>query len=84
MLSFNIPEKLNGEQLLEELKNVGIESDIPAIRDGKLWLSIKSTQKAKAEEIVSNHIGVDRIPTIQDKLASAGIDLDELRVALGL
>lgn len=84
MLSFDIPQKLNGEQLLEELKAAGIDSDIPVITDGKLWLSVKSSQKTQTAEIVAAHIGVDRIPTIQDKLTAAGIDLDELRVALGL
>lgn len=84
MFSFPIPNNLNGTQLLNELAEAGISAKTPLITDGLLWLEIKSTQKTKTAEIVANHNGSDTRPTIQEKLAEAGIDLDELRVALGL
>lgn len=84
MISFDIPQKLNGTQLLQELSAFGIETKTPLIVDGMLWLDIKSTQKSKAQEVISNHVGIDTPPSIQEKLAEAGIDIDELRTVLGL
>jgi len=84
MLSFNIPAQLNGSQLMKEFNAQGLEIEIPIIADGKLWLNVSPKDKAKAEAIVNNHVGVDYVPTIEDKLDAAGIDIDELRVALGL
>lgn len=84
MIGFDIPAKLNGEQLLEELKKAGILSDIPVITEGKLWLSIKSSEESLAADIVAHHVGITHVPTIEDRLKAAGIELNELRLALGL
>lgn len=84
MISFGIPEKLNGAQLLQELETAGIISDIPMIADDLLWLTITKAQESAAKTIVNNHVGVDTVPTFEEKLASAGISLDELKTALGL
>lgn len=84
MLPFDIPAKLNGEQLLKELENVGIVSNTPVITDGKLWLEIAESDKAKAKTVVDQHVGKDYVPTIEEKLKAAGINLNELRTALGL
>ena len=84
MIGFDIPSKLNGAQLLQELKTAGIVSDIPMITDGQLWLTITKAQENAAKTIVNNHVGVDTVPTFEEKLANAGISLDELKTALGL
>jgi len=91
MIQFNKPTNLNGTELRQELNNAGVtisdEKDSVSLdADGSLWLDIKASDKTKAESIVANHDGniVPPEPTIQDKLASAGITVDELKTALGL
>lgn len=84
MLSFEIPQKLNGQQLLNELEAAGVIADIPMIADGKLWLKVAESDKAKVKTIVDQHVGKDHVPTIEDKLKAAGIDLNELKTLLGL
>lgn len=84
MIAFDIPQKLNGDQLLKELENVGVITDIPVITDGKLWLKIAENDKAKAKTVVDQHVGKDYVPTIEEKLKAAGIDLNELKTLLGI
>ena len=87
MIIFTKPEKLNGIQLREELRNAGVEIDdgrsVVIIGD-QLHLDILETDKEKAEEIVSKHIGIDKEITIEEKLASVGLSLPDLKAALGL
>jgi hypothetical protein len=88
MIKFDKPLNLNGTELVDELNNAGIiVNDLPyvdAVND--LWLDIFESDKAQAESIVLAHNGtvIPPEPTIQDKLANAGITLDELKTALGL
>ena len=94
MISFDIPKQLNGAQLIDELLAQGVEIEAaygfhkdvqaPKIKDDKLWLAIKEKDENKAAQIVANHKGVDSIPTIDDKLASVGLNLNDLKTALGL
>lgn len=91
MLSFNKPINLNGAELRQELNDAGVtisdeRDSVTLDGDGILWLDIKASDKTKAETIVANHNGniVPPEPSIQDKLASAGITVDELKTALGL
>ena len=91
MISFDTPINLNGAELLDELAVVGIVLDKvkqpPHLRaDGKLYLDILETDKAKAETVVGAHNGttVAPEPTIEDKLASVGLNLVDLKTALGL
>ena len=89
MISFDTPTNLNGAELLDELAVVGIVLDIvkqpPQLRaDGRLYLDISETDKAKAETVVAAHNGttVAPEPTIADKLASVGLSLEELKSAI--
>ena len=88
MIKFNKPVNLNGTELVNELNAAGIAvNDLPYV-DGNndLWLDITEADKVEAESIVAEHNGtiIAPEPTIQDKLANAGISLDELKTALGL
>jgi hypothetical protein len=91
MIKFNKPNNLNGAELLDELAAVGIvldkEKQIVVIdEDGNLLLDIEAADEAKAEAVVAAHNGntVALEPTIEDKLASVGLNLPDLKAALGL
>lgn len=91
MIKFNKPTNLNGFELRNELINAGIKinyggCEVAIDEDGNFWLDISESDKAQAESIVAAHNGtiIAPEPTIQEKLANAGITLDELKVALGL
>jgi len=88
MIKFNKPENLNGAELLDELKSAGIKvDDIPMIDgNGDFWLEVKPTDESAAASVVAAHNGttVAPEPTIVEKLASVGLSIDDLKVALGL
>jgi hypothetical protein len=91
MIKFNKPVNLNGAELLDELATVGIILDkikqAPLIDgNGDFWLDIKQADEAKAEAVIAAHNGttVAPEPTIETKLASVGLNLDDLKAALGL
>lgn len=91
MIQFNKPENLNGLELLDELAAVGIILDkmeqVPVIEsNGSLWLDIDSADEAKAAAVVAAHNGtiIAPEPTVADKLAFVGLNLDDLKEALGL
>jgi hypothetical protein len=91
MIKFNKPTNLNGAELLDELAAVGIVLDkdlqSPFIDgNGDFWLDVDISNKAQAELVLAAHNGttIAPEPSIQDKLETAGITLDELKVALGL
>lgn len=91
MIEFTKPANLNGAELRNELNANGIAiSDDPfSIKlegDGSLWLDIAEADKAKATSIVAAHNGtVAPIEiTIEDKLASVGLSVTDLKAALGL
>ena len=88
MIKFEKPVELNGEQLVVELNNAEIKiNDYPVV-DGNnnLLLDIADKDKTKASEIVKNHVGIDNKSelTIDQKLASVGLSIDDLKAALGL
>jgi len=88
MIKFNKPENLNGAELLAELNAAGVEITNPPEIDGAgdFWLDIEAKDQTKAESIVAAHNGtiVAPQPTIQQKLASVGLDFEDLKTALGL
>ena len=91
MIKFDKPENLNGAELLDELAAVEIVLDLttqaPLIDgNGDLWLDVKSADKAKAVLVVAAHNGttIAPEPTVEQKLASVGINLINLKSALGL
>lgn len=88
MIKFDKPANLNGTELLAELSAVKVKvAEAPTIdADGFLWLDIASKDEAKAAEVVAAHNGttVAPEPTVEQKLASVGLNLDDLKAALGL
>lgn len=89
MILFTKPTALNGTQLREELRTAGvtISNDINAILDtsnGSLELDIKKADESKAAAVVAAHVGVDLVTklTLQEKLLTLGISLDEIKDAL--
>jgi poly-gamma-glutamate capsule biosynthesis protein CapA/YwtB (metallophosphatase superfamily) len=88
MIKFNKPENLNGAELLTELTNAGVEiQELPYIDgNGDFWLDVKESDKAQTITIVAAHNGttVAPEPTVADKLANAGLTVEDLRAALGL
>ncbi len=91
MIKFDTPAKLNGTQLRTELNAVGVKiaSTTGAVSidgNGDLWLDIATKDENKAKTIVEAHIGIDNVvePTVEQKLASVGLSVEDLRAALGL
>jgi hypothetical protein len=91
MIKFDKPTNFNGAELLDELAVVSIILDkylqAPVIDDyNSLWLDINETDKSKAAAVVAAHNGttVAPEPTVKDKLASVGLNLTDLKIALGL
>ena len=98
MISFAKPNKLNGLQLNDELVAAGIKLnkavnplpnqvyESPSIDgNGVLWLNINEDDAGKAAEVVAAHIGKEPEPkTLEQKLASVGLSVDDLKSALGI
>ena len=88
MKTFNKPSNFNGAELVEELLAVGIHTDttkFPICELNNLYLDVTDEEYETAAAVVAAHNGttVAPEPTIEDKLASVGLSLDELRAALG-
>ena len=82
---FNCPKNLNGAELKEELAKVGIIVEtILDFADGTIGFECDS--RVEAEKVVKSHNGniLPKEADIQDKLASVGLNVNELKVALGL
>lgn len=88
MIKFDKPENLNGAELLAELNAAGIKITEPPLIDGngEFWLDISDKNKSTAESVVANHNGntVALEPTIEQKLLSVGLNVEDLKAALGL
>ena len=89
MIKFDLPTNFNGEQFCEELKNASIsienKTDLYATSDGVLWLNIETKDTQKAQDVLNAHIPQPVAePTVAEKLASVGLNLDDLKAALGL
>lgn len=85
METFTKPLNLNGAELKKELENVGILVDeIIDFADGQIGFITED--KVKAAEIVKAHNGTitPTALTLEDKLASVGLNVEELKTALGL
>jgi hypothetical protein len=88
MIKFNLPAELNAEQLVNEITVAGIAIDksvLPLIDGNKdFWLPVAESDKAAVNKVIADHKPVFTEPTIQDKLAAAGISINDLKAALGL
>ena len=91
MIKFNRPTNLNGGELREQLNAAGVKiSDDPSSvkedAEGNLWLDIANKDESKAKSVVEAHNGttIAPEPTVADKLANAGLTVEDLKAALGL
>ena len=91
MIKFNKPSNLNGTELRQELNAAGVAitdkpSSVKSDANGNLWLDIADKDEAKAQVVVDAHNGtiVAPEPTVADKLQSVGLNLEDLKAALGL
>jgi hypothetical protein len=91
MIKFNKPEQLNGEQLIAELKAIGVivnDKTSPLIDgNGDFWLDIDSKDEIKTKQIVEVHVGIDtkldKISAKETVLNKLGITADEAKLLLG-
>ncbi len=78
-------KSINLSQLDQELGGKGLIADL---NDDKKKLILPSENsdvtEAELEAAIANHKAIFEVPTITEKLANAGISLDELKVALGI
>lgn len=90
MKSFKKPDNLNGTELLAELAAVGINLDIktqlPVVEDNTVYLDITDEQETIAKSVIDSHNGtiISKESSIEDKLNSVGLNLNDLKIALGL
>ena len=88
MIKFDKPQNINGTELLAELNAAGIEITEPPLIDGnnQFWLDLAKKDQDKAKAIIATHNGttIAPEPSIEQKLANAGLNLQDLKTALGL
>lgn len=84
MKIFTKPQKLNGDILKEELAAAGIIVSI--IRDfGDNTIGFETDNESVAEQVVAAHNPPPPTePTIAEKLALVGLNLEDLKIALGI
>jgi hypothetical protein len=85
MEQFDKPTNLNGAELLAELKAAGIKAT-KIIQNGNRNIEIDLDDEAKAKPIIEAHNGtvIPPEPTVEEKLASVGLNLTDLKTALGI
>jgi len=85
MKQFDKPTNLNGAELLAELKAAGIKAT-KIIQNGNRNIEIDLDDEAKAKPIIEAHNGtvIPPEPTVEEKLASVGLNLTDLKTALGI
>jgi hypothetical protein len=84
---FTKPINLNGAELRAELAAMNIFIDRITIEaDGQLNIDIDAKDKNTAETIIAAHNGttIAPEPTVEQKLESVGLNLSDLKIALGL
>ena len=89
MIKFKTPATMSGSQLKKELNAAGVKIDLGADSiemdgNGDLWLAIAAKDEAKAQEVLNAHVAVS-LPaevTLEQKLESIGLTIEELKTAL--
>ena len=85
MATFTRPENLNGAELKQELAAVNIiVNSVEDNLDGTI--TFETDKETKAAEVVSQHNGTTIAPELstEQKLASVGLSLNDLKAALGV
>jgi hypothetical protein len=85
MKIFTKPENLNGAELIAELAAVGLTVEkIYEYPDNTISFDVEDETKAAAVVKAHNGTTIAPEPTVADKLASVGLNLDDLKAALGI
>jgi len=85
MKTFSKPQNLNGTELMAELAAVGLIVDkVFDFSDGTIGFETDNESEAAAVVKAHNGTTVAPEPTVEQKLASVGLNLDDLKTALGL
>jgi len=85
MATFTKPQNLNGAELKQELAEVGIV--VESIKDNlDGTISFDTDKSDLAKPVIDAHDGtvIPAEPTIDQKLASVGLSIDDLKAALGI
>lgn len=89
MIKFNAPASLIGQQLKKELNAAGVKIDLGADSieidgNGDLLLAIAAKDEAKAQTVIDAHtpIFAPAQITIEQKLESIGLTIEELKAAI--
>lgn len=85
MKTFAKPENLNGAELKDELKASGIiVTEIHDFSNG--FIGFDTDDESEAAKVVAKHNGTTIAPelTVEEKLKSVGLNLDDLKAALGI
>jgi hypothetical protein len=88
MIAFDKPSNLNGSELLNEIRQNGIVIEDLPFDDGsgKIYLNIDKKDAEKVKSIVNQHNGtvIPKDLTVEEKLSSVGLSVNELKSLLGL
>ena len=84
-----MPENFEGVQFCAELEAAGVKinrNTSPLIDAERLfWLDIAAKDQDKAQAVLDAHIPKPQAePTIEEKLASVGLTIPDLKTALGI
>lgn len=78
-------KKINLSQLDQELGGLGLSINDNDVDNKIITTSDLSTvTQDQLEAAVDNHVAVEHVITIEEKLASVGLSVDDLKAALGL
>lgn len=75
---FSLPSNFNGEQFIEESNAKDV-----FVRENVLFIESDKTKK-ELEALLQAHDPKTVEPTINEKLASVGLSINDLKLALGL
>ena len=76
---FDVPVALNGNQLKDELKAQDVY-----VREDKLVIFSELSESEVVKAIAAHKPIAPKEPTIDEKLASVGLSIDDLKAALGI
>ena len=85
MKIFTKPKNLNGLELMQELAEVGLMvKSIDDFANGTIGFETDDEKLAASVVAAHNGTTVAPKPTIEQKLSSVGLTIDDLKAALGL
>lgn len=92
MIKIEIADTFHGKQLIQEMKDAGVVvyenlTGISAVvkeSNGEVFIPTSEEFAELAQQVANSHVPVFKEDTVVDKLAAAGLTVEELKQALGL